>query len=198
METQEIELDNAKPSDLEAIEKFYENHLSSIVGEGSPTSSQRTCSSPSISIQQLQRYDSESTVASNSDEELEHESIPSKEQFLQYQLNSANSNESNLSTHDGNIIVVNHGDTGLPQTSGPRIETVAIQNSSDIQFGNKTFYNGPVTIKQFLLDEKNSRWINRSNGDVVQIESGTVNKGFDGKHARISVIVDCSQRRKAL
>lgn len=35
---------------------------------------------------------------------------------------------------------------------------VAITNSSDVHFGNKTYYQGPVTIKQFLY---------ASNGDAA-------------------------------
>lgn len=41
------------------------------------------------------------------------------------------------------------------------IGTIAVQNSSDITFGNKTFYQGPVTIKQFLLD---SNWKDTDTG----------------------------------
>lgn len=36
------------------------------------------------------------------------------------------------------------------------IGSIAVQNSSDITFGNKTFYQGPVTIKQFVYDK--SKW----------------------------------------
>lgn len=178
MDDQKIELDRAKPCDLAAIEKFYENNLSSIVKLESPTPSERTCSSSSSrgKVNDIRGYSSESTTASNSDtEELELDAIPNKHQNDLQKLNQ-------LRSHDGNLVVVNHGDnSGLAQASGPRIDTVAIQNSSDIQFGNKTFYNGPVTIKQFLLDDKSSKWISRTNGDIVQIESGTVNKSFDGK-----------------
>lgn len=38
----------------------------------------------------------------------------------------------------------------------PSISSVAVQNSTDITFGNKTFYNGPVTIKQFIFDK--TKW----------------------------------------
>lgn len=36
------------------------------------------------------------------------------------------------------------------------IGSIAVQNSSDITFGNKTFYQGPVTIKQFVYDK--NKW----------------------------------------
>lgn len=37
----------------------------------------------------------------------------------------------------------------------PSIGNVAIQNSTDITFGNKTYYQGPVTIKQFVIRKDN-------------------------------------------
>ena len=63
-----------------------------------------------------------------------------------------------------------------------RIGTVAVQNSTDITFGNKTFYQGPVTIKQFLLDEKNSKWIKRTGQECDDEfpENGILNNGFRG------------------
>lgn len=50
------------------------------------------------------------------------------------------------------------------------IGSIAVQNSSEITFGNKTFYQGPVTIKQFLYD--NDKW--------QQVNPGKDNLGFDG------------------
>lgn len=58
----------------------------------------------------------------------------------------------------------------------PQIGSIAVQNSSDITFGNKTFYQGPVTIKQFLLEKNQWR----------STESGVDNKGFQGSHRDVS------------
>lgn len=66
------------------------------------------------------------------------------------------------------IVLVNSESTGnsqciLNSASGasspadkPDIDSIAVQNSSDITFGNKTFYEGPVTIKQFMYE--NQKW----------------------------------------
>lgn len=54
----------------------------------------------------------------------------------------------------------------------PQIGSIAVQNSSDITFGNKTFYQGPVTIKQFLLDH--NKWKPNENGHE---NSGYTNSG---------------------
>lgn len=54
----------------------------------------------------------------------------------------------------------------------PQIGSIAVQNSSDITFGNKTFYQGPVTIKQFLLDH--NKWKPNESGNE---NSGYTNSG---------------------
>lgn len=43
-------------------------------------------------------------------------------------------------------------------TVRPNIGSIAVQNSSDITFGNKTFYQGPVTIKQYIKDKDKNKW----------------------------------------
>ena len=37
----------------------------------------------------------------------------------------------------------------------PSFGSVVVNNSSDVHFGTKAFYNGPVTIKQFVYTNKN-------------------------------------------
>lgn len=58
----------------------------------------------------------------------------------------------------------------------PQIGSIAVQNSSDITFGNKTFYQGPVTIKQFLLEKNQWR----------QTDSGADNRGFEQSNVDLS------------
>lgn len=47
---------------------------------------------------------------------------------------------------------------------------VAITNSSDVHFGNKTYYQGPVTIKQFLYASSASEAVKGL--DEVKCENG--------------------------
>lgn len=57
---------------------------------------------------------------------------------------------------------------------------VAITNSSDVHFGNKTYYQGPVTIKQFLYAgnaEAGLKGLESKVGDV-KCESGIVVDGL--------------------
>lgn len=45
-----------------------------------------------------------------------------------------------------------------------KFENISVCNSTDIHFGNKTFYNGPVTIKQFVYSpEENTDCVVSSN-----------------------------------
>lgn len=179
----QIELDTAKPCNFSEIDKFYDNNLNAIIKLDSPTPSTRTVSSTSSIAREINRRENRSDSSTDSDseqeEKLELDAIGTKNQFLKYQGTHASEN---LFPNDDNVIVVNSADNNLGQANSPRIESIAIQNSSDIQFGNKTFYNGPVTIKQFLLDDKNKKWISRSKDDVAQIENGVTNKAFDGKN----------------
>lgn len=184
-----IELDTAQPCDFSAIDKFYENNLNSIVKLDSPSPSLKTISSSSSIAKAInrQKRSSESSTASDSDQDegLELDSAPTKDKFLKYQTSPSSSS---VCSSDRNVIVINNADNNLAQANGTRIESVAIQNSSDIQFGNKTFYNGPVTIKQFLLDDKHRKWISRTSEEIAQIENGVSNKGFDGKIAWLMML----------
>lgn len=178
-----IELDQAKPCDLKAVDSFYESNLESIVKLDSPSLSQRTASSSSSIVRGINSRENRSGTSTESDsdqDEFELDSVPTTRDNFQQHLTSSPAN--NLLSNDGNnVIMVNHADNNVAHSSGPRINSVAIQHSSDIQFGDKTFYNGPVTIKQFLLDDRNKKWVCRSNDEISQLENGMVNKGFDGK-----------------
>lgn len=184
----QIELDSVKTSNFSAIDKFYESNLSAIVRLDSPSPSIVTCSSKSSKSKTKRCIDESdgSTCASDSEpEELELNAIRLKDQFLKYhQQDSCQSKPSNqLFSKDGNLITLVNHNVGSTENSASttKIDSVAIQNSTDIQFGNKTFYNGPVFIKQFIRDE-NKRWISSPNEiESAQIESGVENKGYNGK-----------------
>lgn len=64
----------------------------------------------------------------------------------------------------------------------PNIGSIAVQNSSDITFGNKTFYQGPVTIKQFVYDKNKWRETDTNEND----NHGYVNNSTDNisKHEK--------------
>lgn len=75
-----------------------------------------------------------------------------------------NCNDNDYRSPSGIVLVDKIVDPNVCQSSilcanndvNSNIGSIAVQNSSDITFGNKTFYQGPVTIKQFVLDK--NKW----------------------------------------
>lgn len=169
---EKLELDNGRHSSFLASDRLYHGSVGAFKPD-SPTPSMRTVSSTNSFREIRNRSPSGSTTAPNSDldEGLELDSAPTARNLSRFHPSS------NFATADDNVIVVN-ADNNPALASNTH---VAINNSTDIQFGNKTFYNGPVTIKQFLLDDKNNKWISRPGVEVAQIENGANNKGFEGK-----------------
>lgn len=53
------------------------------------------------------------------------------------------------------------------------IGSIAVQNSSGITFGNKTFYQGPVTIKQFLYDHNQWKPTDQGNDNPAFVGGST-------------------------
>lgn len=59
----------------------------------------------------------------------------------------------------------NHSETCLRRrdclenysTSNADIGNICVQNSTDVSFGNKTFFNGPVVIKHFIASDVEQR-----------------------------------------
>ncbi|CRL00273.1 CLUMA_CG013546, isoform A [Clunio marinus] len=115
-------------------------------------------------------FESESSTVYDSDtEQLEIDSVPKVCQVYD--------DEKNISQF-GNVIIIDQKEEN--NKTSPKFESVSIHNSSDIQIGNKTFYNGPVTIKQFLVDDKNNKWVENQNFDnksELSLE-GIINKGY--------------------
>lgn len=79
------------------------------------------------------------------------------------------------------IVLANDGSSNAPgaihsqEHDAPKLNigSIAVQNSSGITFGNKTFYQGPVTIKQFLYD--NNKWKPTDQGtDNAAFASGSI------------------------
>lgn len=58
---------------------------------------------------------------------------------------------------------------------------VAITNSSDVHFGNKTYYQGPVTIKQFLYASNADAGLKELESKLgdVKCANGTVIEGLE-------------------
>lgn len=128
--------------------------------ENEAKSSPLSTKSNHISIVSLQD-DCDSSIASDSDYDIEDYNISSTS-------NERIENGAGVIT-TGAIVVSQNIEKDVTK---PQIGSIAVQNSSDITFGNKTFYQGPVTIKQFLLDH--NKWKPNENGHE---NSGYTNSG---------------------
>lgn len=120
-------------------------------------------SSNNISIRTLEENECNSSVVDSDSEE---------EPFDPEDFKRKNS-DCNEIVIVNNSIAKNEGAVANLKSSANsklNIGSIAVQNSSEITFGNKTFYQGPVTIKQFLYD--NDKW--------QQVNPGKDNSGFDG------------------
>ena len=64
--------------------------------------------------------------------------------------------------------------------SRPSFGNIVVNSSSDVHFGNKTFYNGPVTIKQFVYTREGGvdGQRNEADGDNVDTQVNVV-EGLD-------------------
>jgi hypothetical protein len=65
--------------------------------------------------------------------------------------------------------------------SRPSFGNIVVNSSSDVHFGNKTFYNGPVTIKQFVYATRDGGvdgQRNEADGDNVDTQVDVV-EGLD-------------------
>ncbi|KAK5642878.1 hypothetical protein RI129_009045 [Pyrocoelia pectoralis] len=81
------------------------------------------------------------------------------------------------------------------QHEQPSFGNIAVTNSTDIHFGNKTYYQGPVTIKQVL-------YANSTNSECDSVpaansEFANDNPGFIPDHFGVKVKVDETNRDNA-
>lgn len=124
-----------------------------------------------ISIRSLDDDDNLSSSVADSDSDLDD--LPTTD-FIVQSIRAGSAAAEGSSQYQqskeagGNgIVVIKQSPTELVQTREkpvkPNIGSIAVQNSSDITFGDKTFYQGPVTIKQFLLE--NNQWRPRNTAD---------------------------------
>lgn len=153
--------------DLDAIDKYYNDSLKTFIELGKVESEPRT-DEELKKVDEINDDSSSETTSSNSDLDfgkicvdavpdtnnvkLKSQHVPN---FSECEENFASlagiSNINYLHRDDDNI--------NLPSRVG------SIQNSSDIQIGNKTIFNGPTTfnIKQIVLPNDKNNQIGKTN-----------------------------------
>nr|XP_033328400.1 peptidoglycan-recognition protein LC-like [Megalopta genalis] len=104
-----------------------------IPGGGSVASSSTQCSEVGNEDDEEEEADTEEETDTEDDEWIPEISVPV---VLQQQQQVA--------TADGNLV--------LPSADPSSFGEVRVKNSTNVHLGNKTFYKGPVTIKQFVYN----------------------------------------------
>lgn len=130
--------------------------------------------SNNISIESLPEDDDASSIMSDSSDEY-RESTEKPElgnRARSYAIGAMN--QVNRIGTNGVLVIDDQQQVQNNPDRPPKIETVAVSNSSDITFGNKTFINGPVTIKQFIKESQ------------PQTPNGRDNPGYNGSNRSLN------------
>ncbi|XP_070496512.1 peptidoglycan-recognition protein LE-like [Chironomus tepperi] len=167
------QLDMAVPISLQAASSYYRENMENILSSVSDTSIN------SNHFERNQEFDdccSISSTSTASDSDIEDHVQISK-------TSSNNKNNQNFSAAQGLEIVQQKSTDNEINLHNKlqSINSVAINNSNDVHIGNKTFFNGPVTIKHIVLSSEN-------NNDQIcnGKSSGAVNHGFVGSLNKLS------------
>lgn len=161
------QLDMAVPISLEAASSYYRENMESILSSVSDTTINSNHYERNQEIDDCCSISSTST-ASNSDIE-DHVQIS--------KTSSSKNNQSSSAAQGLEIVQQKSTDNEINlHNKLQNINSVAIKNSNDVHIGNKTFFNGPVTIKHIVLSSENS---NDQNSNVKSF--GAINQGFEGE-----------------
>lgn len=146
---QKLDTDMAVPTNLDAVSEYYKKNLKHIMRKDSLTSSSETISSTN--------------------------SVESNNKISNATQNELKQNE--ISLQDRSHHLLSSSDTPLSYTRDDilynqpsNINSIAVSGSSEVQFGHRINYNGPVTIKQQIVvrDEESAK------------KSSYINRGFQG------------------
>lgn len=154
-------LDMAKPISVDAATDYYKNNIGKILNSVS------TSTINSIGIekdQELYDYCSSSTASDSEAEGLQN--------IKEVAQNSKTNVIKNTPTFEKPEQTSRQTDLDLYNRL-QKINSVQVTNSNDVHIGNKTFFHGPVTIKNIVLSHDDS------NGNVESL--GITNQGFEGE-----------------
>lgn len=123
-----------------------------------------------------------SSSIADSDSDLDNMSVNLSTLMANGMLHAPQSSADGIRSNG--MIVINNGlptDIIKSEASGstagnnrPHIGSIALQNSTDITFGDKTFYQGPVTVKQFFLEKDQWRRKESNTTTAGSSHAGTV------------------------
>ncbi|XP_055528859.1 peptidoglycan-recognition protein LC-like isoform X5 [Wyeomyia smithii] len=134
-------------------------------------------SSPNISISSINENDNnDSSAFESSDSECDDEQIKKAIERIPNSLQPGGQLVQN-----GMLTVTNDNDSPSANR-GPNIGSIAVQNSSDITFGNKTYIKGQVVIKNIYRDR----------------QDGVANQGFQGDTGANAELETANQKTSEL
>lgn len=136
--------------------------------------------SNNVSIVTLDEYGDDSSII-DSDEDCDDVFSPIEMRTTATNgIVSANDDSSNAPN------VIHSHEHDAPKLS---IGSIAVQNSSGITFGNKTFYQGPVTIKQFLYDKNKWKPTDTGNDNPAFASLGsTTNVQLNNETGKVPIV----------
>ncbi|KAG5675911.1 hypothetical protein PVAND_005770 [Polypedilum vanderplanki] len=167
-----MELDMAIPTSFDKINEYYRDNLKNILKSSSSETVSSITSTERKKKMSVNDYDDSSSIASDSDFEDCTNCKKSNDQVIV----NVNENCSSALSNDGISATTTVCDN--LQNKLQNINSVSINHSSDVHFGNKTFFNGPVTIKQIVIKDEYLRKKDDSNG--------VLNSGFEGSSTQIN------------
>lgn len=165
---------NAKISSKQ-VEEINDDKNNLNVASNRQRSSTNSVDSNNVSIVTLDENEENSSVIdSDTDDDEVINNIDSEYKSPYGNVVSKAVNSSNLS--QSSILCSNND-------SKPNIGSIAVQNSSDITFGNKTFYQGPVTIIYKSLGDDKNKWkeTQKSEHDNLGYVHSTTDSNLDRK-----------------
>nr|XP_019562443.2 peptidoglycan-recognition protein LC-like isoform X4 [Aedes albopictus] len=110
-----------------------------------------TTSSHNISISSINEDDNnDSSAFETSDSECDDEQIKKAIERIPNSLQPGSQLVQN-----GMLVIKDDNNSSPVSARGPNIGSIAVQNSSDITFGNKTYIKGQVVIKNIYHDKQN-------------------------------------------
>lgn len=199
MSREEEELDMAVPSNFDAINDYYRENLKKIIDSDTYSLTESILTIHSVEIK-IPEIDDGSSTASDSDiEDLpKHFCATAKTATATTndRLSKVNNNICSFSplssyNESGNATTTSTIASDNVQNKLQNINSIAISNSTDVHFGNKStsIYNGPVTIKQIVISD----YLEKRDDTL-----GTVNKGFEGKCVILNHLSKLRKRRKRI
>ncbi|CAG9799118.1 unnamed protein product [Chironomus riparius] len=176
------QLDMAVPISLEAASSYYRENMESILKSVSDTTINSNTYERNQEVEDCYSISSTSTA---SDSDIEDQ--------VQISKTISNKNNQSFSAAQGLEIVQQKSTDNEVNLHNKlqNINSVAIKNSNDVHIGNKTFFNGPVTIKHIVLNSENN---NDHNSNVKSF--GAVNQGFEGSLNKLSIDDDKNKNTK--